>query len=1581
MNAVEQLLTSAAWLMLDWSVRWGVLIGLLAVWFGWRPPRRSEVRHALAWGVLVVGLGLPLPPLWGPGFWQPQASLAHVALTPKAPQHAEGRENGAVPDTLEQPTKTDAHVIWEQTPGDAGVPFEQATGGVVARASGEGTEPAPAAVARTGAVDAGETLAAPPAHQLDGRRLLVLALSGLYLGGVVWSLLRITGGAFLLARLRRTAREVDEDVRAALADGCVRLRLSRPVRIAAHDAVRSPLVCGLFRPLILVPGDWTDVPAADQRACLLHELAHVQRGDSRALVFTELVQAVFFFHPLVRWLVHRIDLEREFICDEIAASLHGQPQDYARILVDVAGRAGRFHAGPGRTALSLPMSRRRTIAKRVNHLLDFPVTAGTARVQRVWQWALTFAAIVVGTGIGSLRLTAEAAPRPAEAASATHASEPPPPAADSPSPIPAGRVLGAGPFFGTVVDSRGKPVAQARVRLVHPQKERPPAVLQETTSDPAGRFRIDAWQDTSIAKPSEDFRWPSLIVSDPNGRVGGLYTPYFRIENGPHEPLIRLLEVQQYQGRLVSADETPITGARITAQAWHRGGQFYDRDSFEIPAELIERWSAQTDVQGQFVLRGVPAEGFLTVAIVAEEFGSPRANLSLTDPATIRLARPVSLRGSVVAAGSTTGLAGIPIRIQPVESPAGGSERSFRVGMPAARTETVSDASGRFAFEVVPGKYEVAASPDGDQPYGAERGQAVVDSGKESALVLTLPKAVRIQGQVVDRENGQGLRGVRMSFSPVGKDGRQLDSRSTTTNDRGEYSVFTKGGKIRVSVDVDGYVRPDPKDLPSLEEVSADTTWPKIELTRKARVNIVVVDQSGRPVPEAKLDVMSREVSSSAQYEVAPDRRGGFVLTTNQPAAAVELRPRSDNAASERPVVIVPADVTDPVRIVLSATRCFVLTGKVVDDAGAPVPHASLRVHTSRQRPNGGSTGLVCCTSVADGDGNFRIGGLWPGDGYQVQAEAPWHDTWASKSVQGVAGEMHELPAIVLQRATYVLEGQVVDARGTPLAGVRVFNAGDAPRLLTANTDAEGRFRLEGFRAGPVFVFAEKDGYRFTGLRTEAGAERLVIRLMRGAKPTTPRDPPARPGTPVLARQREVARQVLEELWTAENRGLVAYFGMAAMARVDLARAITWCEQMGERRDSYATLARTEKARCLALDGDVDGSLAVIADMHDAHDDYFAFIQVLELADRFADTNPAIADRFVADARRFLKDMNESEQVNAQAKLGGILLRLGHTAEGRRLVESAADAATRLGWTESATIARALACYDTTRALKFVPPETNSSEHYRSLANLAIAAARYDASQGRTLFESVERRYRYDERALAPVAYNMALKAPEAAIQFVEAYGEGSRDLGRTTARVQAPAWGWIAVAIADRDPERARALIDRGLVMCMHSGSSWHDSDWDQYGGRPAQAALLAVQAEMIGYPDMESVCHRVLASRMTTDSGSEALSENVTQVALLALVQPELARDVLQIMESRIAGMMVSPIARMEMGLLAWSLVAPDQFPDRARRYLAEAKDANLRYRMLNEILHVAAVLTASPSDRPELIMRGLWMPGKDL
>ena len=67
------------WFLGEWSLRWGVLIAIVAVWFGVRAPRRSDVRYAIAWSVLLAGLCLPLLPQWGPGFWN--SANASVATT------------------------------------------------------------------------------------------------------------------------------------------------------------------------------------------------------------------------------------------------------------------------------------------------------------------------------------------------------------------------------------------------------------------------------------------------------------------------------------------------------------------------------------------------------------------------------------------------------------------------------------------------------------------------------------------------------------------------------------------------------------------------------------------------------------------------------------------------------------------------------------------------------------------------------------------------------------------------------------------------------------------------------------------------------------------------------------------------------------------------------------------------------------------------------------------------------------------------------------------------------------------------------------------------------------------------------------------------------------------------------------------------------------------------------------------------------------------------------------------------------------------------------------------------------------
>ena len=85
----------------------------------------------------------------------------------------------------------------------------------------------------------------------------------------------------------------------------------------------------------------------------------------------------------------------------------------------------------------------------------------------------------------------------------------------------------------------------------------------------------------------------------------------------------------------------------------------------------------------------------------------------------------------------------------------------------------------------------------------------------------------------------------------------------------------------------------------------------------------------------------------------------------------------------------------------------------------------------------------------------------------------------------------------------------MIDSANKPMAGVRVFNTGDAPETISTTSDSSGRFRLEGLRSGPVFVFAEKPSHRFTTVRTTSGTTDVKLELLREDEPIPP--PAARP--------------------------------------------------------------------------------------------------------------------------------------------------------------------------------------------------------------------------------------------------------------------------------------------------------------------------------------------------------------------------------------------------------------------------------------------------------------------------------------
>ncbi len=373
MNAfIDSMLTPLLLFMAEWSLRWAILAALPIGWLLLRPPRSSNLRYDLCLVTLAAGLALPLLPHWGGGIYgheitsnqEPPASLEMVNPMPAF-------------DTppvrpIESPVVRDKVAIVE-TPFVQDLPaaqFEQ------------------------------------NADKFDwwsfGRRGIVAALIATWLACASFLVVRWIAGAFYLRRLRRTAAPTDSFIENLLAACRQDLRIRRPVRLGLHPEVASPLTLGPWKPMILLPATWQELPLEQQRGSLLHELAHVQRRDYWIALLLHAVCVTFVFHPCVRWLRSRLECEREILCDEMALACGVDARAYALMLRDFASRTERLRW----MTPALPFGQGPTVKRRIQRIME-EIMVPTRSVSR-WIWCAAAVMVACSVAIGSLRIWAAA---------------------------------------------------------------------------------------------------------------------------------------------------------------------------------------------------------------------------------------------------------------------------------------------------------------------------------------------------------------------------------------------------------------------------------------------------------------------------------------------------------------------------------------------------------------------------------------------------------------------------------------------------------------------------------------------------------------------------------------------------------------------------------------------------------------------------------------------------------------------------------------------------------------------------------------------------------------------------------------------------------------------------------------------------------------------------------------------------------------------------------------------------------------------------------------------------------------------
>jgi len=221
--------------------------------------------------------------------------------------------------------------------------------------------------------------AAHPKLQLAGGLLLVWVVGcGAW---AIWVLVRSRE----VARQVRDSDEAPEALQTVLAETAAGLGLrSKLPRLCLTDTAQGPALCGLFRPVILLPRGLSEqIEAESLRQVLRHELIHLQRWDLAWNLLQVCVQIAWWWNPLVWFANARIRSLREAAVDE-AVMLEPGADDYPATLVAVA----RYCAVPPRMPMAFlgVLESGSRLEARVRRLLERPLPRSA---QLGWEGCVT----------------------------------------------------------------------------------------------------------------------------------------------------------------------------------------------------------------------------------------------------------------------------------------------------------------------------------------------------------------------------------------------------------------------------------------------------------------------------------------------------------------------------------------------------------------------------------------------------------------------------------------------------------------------------------------------------------------------------------------------------------------------------------------------------------------------------------------------------------------------------------------------------------------------------------------------------------------------------------------------------------------------------------------------------------------------------------------------------------------------------------------------------------------------------------------------------------------------------------------
>jgi len=618
----------------------------------------------------------------------------------------------------------------------------------------------------------------------------------------------------------------------------------------------------------------------------------------------------------------------------------------------------------------------------------------------------------------------------------------------------------AGTIIGRVVDGTGQPLARVQIGTlpVEWMDESSPRYATAWSRED-GRFRLTQLSPGklyALTATQEGFA-PATVKADalPRGRQTA--------------PVRIVLERGTTAfGRVLDRENRPVPGAELVLASASQGGFGSDQLLFggeEIAVQATSGSDGGFELRhlnpGRFQLR-VERKGFAPFALPEIEIPPRTARLDL---GTLTLDPGLAIEGRVTDPGGAP-LPGAEVRLQPsFDSFSMGAENLIEPQSVVTGSDGLFrfDGLGRgahFTLNVERRGYAPAIVPSVEAPT-PERLTVELKPGRTLSGRVTGPA-----GEPV-RKAGLSLREEIPFQSPLGVS-NILGSRALgVTDEQGKFQVEgVPPGTAILEVSAPGYRFKRLPGLPVPEE--RDVEGLEITLEKGSVLEIRALDSRGGPVAGAR--ILARRTDSPALEtrgsftQCRTDAEGRCRLDDIEPGR-YEVSAQSEDKGHAEASVTAKAggnalDLVFPPGVEVS--------GRVTDEAGAPVPAASLSLQPLERG--------TAFSAISNADGSFRFPAV--GDGtFRLSGNAPgFAGTSAPGDVRVAGQEIRGLDLRLSRGAT--LTGRVLGVEPNEMKGVLIFafRTDGMAFPLTGRVDAEGRYRIEDLGPGDWAVSARAGG-------------------------------------------------------------------------------------------------------------------------------------------------------------------------------------------------------------------------------------------------------------------------------------------------------------------------------------------------------------------------------------------------------------------------------------------------------------------------------------------------------------------------